>query len=56
MRHEGGFALCWRANVKRWRKLVAEKGEDPSSIAVDGQPDDGTTAPGSGAQQKKKTN
>ncbi len=44
------------ANVKRWRKLVAEKGEDPSSIAVDGQPDDGTTAPGSGAQQKKKTN
>ena len=45
------------ANVKRWRKLVAEKGEDPSAIAVDGQPDDGAAAAsGSGAQQKKKTN
>ncbi|OCJ11891.1 4-amino-4-deoxychorismate lyase [Rhizobium sp. AC27/96] len=44
------------ANVKRWRKLVAEKGEDPSAIAVDGQPDDSATAPGSGTQQKKKTN
>lgn len=46
------------ANVRRWRKLVAEKGEDPSAIAVDGQPDDAAVAPGSGsgAQQKKKTN
>ena len=44
------------ANVRRWRKLVAEKGEDPSAIAVDGQPDDGAVAPGSGTQQKKKTN
>ncbi|PST21050.1 endolytic transglycosylase MltG [Rhizobium sp. JAB6] len=44
------------ANVRRWRKLVAEKGEDPSAIAVDGQPDDSAVAPGSGAQQKKKTN
>lgn len=44
------------ANVKRWRKLVAEKGEDPSAIAVDGQPDDAATAPGSGVPQKKKTN
>nr|WP_205587439.1 endolytic transglycosylase MltG [Rhizobium jaguaris] len=49
------------ANVKRWRKLIAEKGEDPSAIAVDGQPDDsGATAAGGGAasgtQQKKKTN
>ncbi len=44
------------ANVRRWRKLVAEKGEDPSTIAVDGQPDDASVAPGSGAPQKKKTN
>ncbi len=44
------------ANVRRWRKLVAEKGEDPSTIAVDGQPDDAAVAPGSGTQQKKKTN
>jgi len=45
------------ANVKRWRKLAAEKGEDPSTIAVDGQPDDAAaTTTGSGTQQKKKTN
>lgn len=45
------------ANVKRWRKLVSEKGEDPSTIAVDGQPDDAAaTTTGSGTQQKKKTN
>ena len=45
------------ANVKRWRKLAAEKGEDPSAIAVDGQPDDAAaTTTGSGTQQKKKTN
>ncbi len=40
------------ANVRRWRKIVAEKGEDPSAIAVDGQPDDS----GSGTQPKKKIN
>ncbi len=44
------------ANVRRWRKLVAEKGEDPSAIAVDGQPDDAAVNAGSGTQQKKKTN
>jgi UPF0755 protein len=47
------------ANVKRWRKIVAEKGEDPSSIAVDGQPDDGGNAAapaGSNTPPKKKTN
>ncbi|MFT4180352.1 MAG: endolytic transglycosylase MltG [Rhizobium sp.] len=45
------------ANVKRWRKLVAEKGGDPSAIAVDGQPDDGAAAtPAATPQQKKKTN
>ena len=42
------------ANVKRWRKLVAERGEDASNIAVDGQPDDGAGA--NPAQPKKKTN
>lgn len=43
------------ANVKRWRKLEADKGADPN-IAVDGQPD-GTTpaeAPPAPAQKKKK--
>ncbi|MDE1994544.1 MAG: endolytic transglycosylase MltG [Rhizobiaceae bacterium] len=47
------------ANVKRWRKLVAEKGEDPNAIAVDGQPDEGAaagTGAASGGSQKKKTN
>ena len=45
------------ANVKRWRKLVSDKGEDPSAIAVDGQPDDAAaTTTGPGTPQKKKTN
>jgi UPF0755 protein len=39
------------ANVKRWRKIVAEKGEDPGTIAVDGQPDDAAVG-----NPKKKTN
>ena len=42
------------ANVKRWRKIVAEKGEDPAAIAVDGQPDDSGNS--GAAQPKKKTN
>ena len=45
------------ANVKRWRKIVAEKGQDSSSIAVDGQPEDGGGAgAGTSVQPKKKTN
>lgn len=45
------------ANVKRWRKIVAEKGVDATNIAVDGQPEDGATAGGTTAvPQKKKTN
>ncbi|KAA0698220.1 endolytic transglycosylase MltG [Neorhizobium sp. P12A] len=47
------------ANVKRWRKILAEKGQDPSAIAVDGQPDDASSAAGAsggGAQPRKKTN
>ena len=44
------------ANVKRWRKIVAEKGQDASTIAVDGQPEDAGTGTASGAQPKKKTN
>lgn len=42
------------ANVKRWRKLAAEKGEDLNNIAVDGQPDEGATTGTTG--NKKKTN
>ncbi|KQV64004.1 endolytic transglycosylase MltG [Rhizobium sp. Root1220] len=46
------------ANVKRWRKLEADKGADPN-IAVDGQPEsqaqpDPSAAPAT--QKKKKTN
>jgi UPF0755 protein len=43
------------ANVKRWRKLEADKGADPN-IAVDGQPDGATPAeaPPAPAQKKKK--
>jgi UPF0755 protein len=44
------------ANVKRWRKILAEKGEDSSTIAVDGQPDDAGAGGSGGAQPKKKTN
>jgi UPF0755 protein len=45
------------ANVKRWRKLEADKGADPN-IAVDGQPDGAAPAeaPAAPAQKKKKTN
>jgi len=41
------------ANVRRWRKLEADKGADPN-IAVDGQPEAQADAPA--AQKKKKTN
>jgi UPF0755 protein len=45
------------ANVKRWRKLEADKGADPN-IAVDGQPDGAAPAeaPAAPPQKKKKTN
>ncbi|WP_443216929.1 endolytic transglycosylase MltG [Rhizobium sp. Root708] len=45
------------ANVKRWRKLEADKGADPN-IAVDGQPDGTAPAetPPAPAPKKKKTN
>jgi UPF0755 protein len=45
------------ANVKRWRKLEADKGADPN-IAVDGQPDGAVPveAPAAPVQKKKKTN
>ncbi|MDM9619906.1 endolytic transglycosylase MltG [Rhizobium sp. S96] len=45
------------ANVKRWRKLEADKGADPN-IAVDGQPDAAAAAdtPAAPTQKKKKTN
>jgi UPF0755 protein len=45
------------ANVKRWRKLEADKGADPN-IAVDGQPDGAAAAdtPAAPTQKKKKTN
>ncbi|OCJ18488.1 4-amino-4-deoxychorismate lyase [Rhizobium sp. AC44/96] len=45
------------ANVKRWRKLEADKGADPN-IAVDGQPDGASAAdtPAAPTQKKKKTN
>ncbi len=45
------------ANVKRWRKLEADKGADPN-IAVDGQPDGAAAAdtPAPPTQKKKKTN
>lgn len=33
------------ANVKRWRKLLADKGEDSNNIAVDGQPEENGTPP-----------
>jgi UPF0755 protein len=42
--------------VKRWRKTLAEKGQDSSNIAVDGQPDDNTPTSGGTTPQKKKTN
>ncbi len=38
------------ANVKRWRKTLADKGVNSSDIVVDGQPDEGGTA----APAKKK--
>jgi UPF0755 protein len=43
------------ANVKRWRKLEADKGADPN-IAVDGQPDGANPveAPAAPTQKKKK--
>ncbi|APO67044.1 YceG-like family protein [Rhizobium gallicum] len=41
------------ANVKRWRKLEADKGADPN-IVVDGQPE--AQAEPAGQQKKKKTN
>jgi UPF0755 protein len=43
------------ANVKRWRKLEADKGADPN-IAVDGQPDGASSVdtPPAPAQKKKK--
>jgi UPF0755 protein len=45
------------ANVKRWRKLEADKGADPN-IAVDGQPDGAAPAdaPAAPTQKKKKAN
>ncbi|WP_195909388.1 endolytic transglycosylase MltG [Rhizobium tubonense] len=44
------------ANVKRWRKTLAEKGQDSTNLAVDGQPDDNTPTSGGTTPQKKKTN
>jgi UPF0755 protein len=39
------------ANVKRWRKLLADKGENSNDIAVDGQPEE-TGAPATPPKKK----
>jgi UPF0755 protein len=44
------------ANVKRWRKTLAEKGQDSTNLAVDGQPEENAPSGAATTPQKKKTN